>query len=169
MSILSQNCRGLGNPQTIKALQKVIQKEAPDIVFLMETKTHVDGIKSVQNKINYKHGLVIPSEGQSGRTAMLWKIKSSVHIQSYSKWYIDTHVNVGRSGWWCITRFYGNPKASKREESWKLLKFLHQRSQFPWMVVGDLNEIIGMSKRRESNQTGKTNKKILERQLMYVA
>lgn len=117
----------------------------------METKTHVDGIKSVQNKINYKHGLVIPSEGQSGRTAMLWKIKSSVHIQSYSKWYIDAHVNVGRSGWWCITRFYGNPKASKREESWKLLKFLHLRSQFPWMVVGDLNEIIGMGKRRESN------------------
>lgn len=46
------------------------------MVFLMETKTDVDGIKYVQTKINYKHGLVIPSEGQSGRTAMLWKIES---------------------------------------------------------------------------------------------
>lgn len=63
MSILSWNCRGLGNSRIVKALQKVIQKEAPDIVFLMETKTDVDGIKYVQNKINYKHGLVIPSEG----------------------------------------------------------------------------------------------------------
>ena len=63
MSILSWNCRGLGNSRIVKALQEVIQKEAPDIVFLMETKTDVDGIKYVQNKINYKHGLVIPSEG----------------------------------------------------------------------------------------------------------
>ena len=151
MSILSWNCRGLGNSRIVKALQKVIQKEAPDIVFLMETKIDVDGIKYVQNKINYKHGLVIPSEGQSGGTAMLWKIESLVHIQSYSKWYINAHVNGGRNGWWRITGFYGNPKASKREESWKLLKFLHQRSQLPWMVVGDLNEIIGMSERRGWN------------------
>ena len=68
-----------------------------------------------------------------------------VHIQHYSKWYIDTHLDGGPNvGWWCITRFYGNPEASKREYIWKLLKFLHQGNNLPWMVVGELNEIIGM-------------------------
>ena len=81
---------GLGNPRTVKTLQKVIQKDA--LIFLMETKSNLDTMKYVQNKIGFKHGLIILSEGRSGRTALLWKIESLVHIQHYSKWYIDVHV-----------------------------------------------------------------------------
>ena len=81
---------GLGNPRTVKILQKVIQKDA--LIFLMETKSNLDTMKYVQNKIWFKHGLIILSEGRSGRTALLWKIESLVHIQHYSKWYIDVHV-----------------------------------------------------------------------------
>ena len=81
---------GLGNPRTVKILQKVIQKDA--LIFLMETKSNLDTMKYVQNKIWFKQGLIILSEGRSGRTALLWKIESLVHIQHYSKWYIDVHV-----------------------------------------------------------------------------
>ena len=95
MSILSWNCRGLRNPRTIKTLQKVIQKEAPALIFLMETKATLDTMKYVQNKIWFKHGLIILSEGRSGGTALLWKIESLVHIQHFSKWYIDVHVDGG--------------------------------------------------------------------------
>ena len=48
MSAISWNCRGLGNPLTVKALQKVVLEKDPTLVFLMETKfdvTEMDGIK----------------------------------------------------------------------------------------------------------------------------
>ena len=47
MSLISWNCRGLGNPRTIKALQKVIQREEPILVFLMETKLNKEKIEKV--------------------------------------------------------------------------------------------------------------------------
>ena len=48
MSAISWNCRGLGNPLTVKALQKVVLEKDPTLVFLMETKMdnmEMDGIK----------------------------------------------------------------------------------------------------------------------------
>ena len=48
MSAISWNCRGLGNPLTVNALQKVVLEKDPTLVFLMETKFDVlemDGIK----------------------------------------------------------------------------------------------------------------------------
>jgi hypothetical protein len=38
MKILSWNCRGLGNPKTVRALKKLLTNHTPDLVFLMETK-----------------------------------------------------------------------------------------------------------------------------------
>jgi hypothetical protein len=38
MRILSWNCRGIGNPKTVRALGKLISNHNPDILFLMETK-----------------------------------------------------------------------------------------------------------------------------------
>ena len=47
MSLISWNCRGLGNPRTVKVLQKVIQCEEPILVFLMETKLNKDTVEKV--------------------------------------------------------------------------------------------------------------------------
>ena len=49
MSLLSWNCRGLGNPQTVNALKKVIRLEDPNLVFLMETKSDEEWVKIVRN------------------------------------------------------------------------------------------------------------------------
>ncbi|XP_042954568.1 uncharacterized protein LOC122290977 [Carya illinoinensis] len=38
MKILSWNCRGLGNPQTVQYLGMLIKEKKPELVFLMETK-----------------------------------------------------------------------------------------------------------------------------------
>ena len=56
MNLLSWNCRGLRNPQTINALKKVVKNEEPKIVFLMETKSNKDWMVMVRNKCEFKHG-----------------------------------------------------------------------------------------------------------------
>ena len=46
-----------------------------------------------------------------------------------------------------ITRFYGNPETDRRSESWAKLKFLKNSSSLSWLVIGDFNEIIGLSEK----------------------
>ena len=48
--------------------------------------------------------------------------------------------------------FYGNPDTTKRLESWAKLKFLKGTSSLPWLVIGDFNEITGLSE-KEGGQT----------------
>ena len=92
MSAISWNCRGLGNPLTVKALQKVVLEKDPTLVFLMETKmdtTEMDGIK---RKVERKQGLVVPSIKRAGGLALLWKTSLQVDVLTYSPQHIDVIV-----------------------------------------------------------------------------
>lgn len=55
MSLMSWNCRGFENLRSIKALEKVINKEEHTIVFLMETKSIREWMNNVKDKCNLKH------------------------------------------------------------------------------------------------------------------
>ena len=61
MSLISWNCRGLGNLRTVRALQKVINKEDPAIVFLMEMKLDLEWIRKVMEWCKIKNGFNVPS------------------------------------------------------------------------------------------------------------
>ena len=67
MSIISWNCQGLRNLRTIRALEKVVNKEEPDIVFLMETKVDKkEWIDKVKERCKLKNGVFVSSNGNSG-------------------------------------------------------------------------------------------------------
>ena len=61
MSLLSWNCCGLRNQRTICALVKVINKQDPNVVFLMETKSSLDWMLKVCDWCKYKNGLIMLS------------------------------------------------------------------------------------------------------------
>ena len=71
MSLLSWNCRGLGNRWTIRALVKVINKQDPNIVFLMETKSGLDWMLKVCDLCKYKNGFIVPSRRSEEHTSEL--------------------------------------------------------------------------------------------------
>ena len=61
MSAVGWNCRGLGNPCTVKALQKLVMEEDPTLVFLIETKYVVSEMARIKRKLDRRQGLVVPS------------------------------------------------------------------------------------------------------------
>ena len=145
MSLLSWNCQGLANPRIVKALEKVVNKEDPIIVFLMKTKSKRDWMEKLKEKCNMKHGLIIPSNGNSGGLAMMWKEEVKVDVKMYSHDHIDAWVDGGLDvGWWHLIGFYGNLETVKRPESWAKLKYLKGTLSLPWLAIGDFNEIIGL-------------------------
>ena len=143
MSLLSWNCRGLGNPQTVNALKKVIRIEKPNFVFLMETKSDEEWVMVVRDRCEYKNSFVVPSNGLSGGLALFWKADIKVSVQGSSLSHIDAIVEGGGSNNpWHLTGFYGNPVTSLRSDSWRLLSSLCNGSNLPWLVIGDFNEIM---------------------------
>lgn len=71
MSTLSWNCQGLGNLRIVQALWSIVEKEAPSLVFLMETKIlrkRQHKLMEIQHSIGFTEGLIVPSEGTSLET-----------------------------------------------------------------------------------------------------
>ena len=149
MSLLSWNYRGLGNPQTVNALKKVIRIEDSIIVFLMETKSNEDQMKMVRDQCGFKQSFAVPSIGLSGRLALFWKDEIKMEINKSALSHIDAIVKgEGKFGQQHLTGFYGNPDIAQRAESWELLQGLSGLNSLPQLIIGDFNEIVCASERK---------------------
>lgn len=73
----------------------MVEKEVPSLVFLMKTKIpkkKQHKMKEIQNSIGTTQGLIVPSEGRSGGSTLLWKPETTVNVKGYSKLYIDAKM-----------------------------------------------------------------------------
>lgn len=87
-----------------------MNKEEPNIVFLMETKLNREWIEKMKDWCKMKHGLIVPSDGSKGGLAMLWKEGITVEVKTYSQDHIYAWIEGGLDGaCWYLTGFYGNP------------------------------------------------------------
>ena len=84
----------------------------------------------------------MPSDGQSGGLAMIWKKGTTISLKSCSNSHIDVVVEgEANQDLWRATRFYGQPDSGKRKISWSLLEMLNKQCNMPWVVCGDFNKI----------------------------
>jgi exonuclease III len=68
MNILSWNCRGLGNPWTIRDLCQLTKEKNPNLVFLMETKLRRKKMELIRCKLVLKTFLwwIVLAKGGGG-------------------------------------------------------------------------------------------------------
>lgn len=152
MSALSWNCRGLENLRTVRALQEVIASEDPNLVFFMETKLSKEDMTNKKYTLRFTEGLVVGSIGSKGGLALLWKKDVMVDVQMFGPWHIDADLG-GNDGSrrWRFMGFYGQPKTSRREETWQILERLGSSNSLPWLCIGDYNEILSDVEKLEGN------------------
>ena len=143
MTILAWNCRGMGSAPAVRALTDEVKGCNPMLVFLAETKANRNRIKGLQRKLGLTQGIMVPTDGQSGGLAMLWKEGFDVHFKNCSNTHIDVVVceGNGTQPWWA-TGFYGHLDSGMRPISWNLLESLKRQCNMPWIVFGDFNEIL---------------------------
>ena len=145
---ISWNCRGLGNPRSVRALQDLVRRYNPKVVFLMETKAKNRRMERIRNRLGFANGLCVPCVGRSGGLALIWNREVDIEIKSFSKNHIDAVVKEqGSNSCWRLTGFYGHPETHRRYESWQLLAFLNSQFQLPWLCLGDFNEILSITEK----------------------
>lgn len=86
----------------------------------------------------------------------MWKNEVSLDIKSFSKYHIDGWIseNTAVHETWQFMGFYGDPARACGKESWRMLRFLHNETDLPWLCVGDFNEIIYAHEQFGGNDRG---------------
>ncbi|KAK8314602.1 hypothetical protein V6Z11_D01G181600 [Gossypium hirsutum] len=147
MKILCWNCRGIGNPATVRDLKQLLVANDPDIIFLCETKISANRFSSVRKKCNMEGCLAVNAEGKSGGLVLMWKDSSMVEIQSYSSNHIYAMVHNEDDEPVRYTGFYGNADPNKRQCSWNMLRRVGRSVKEKWIIGGDFNAILDNAKK----------------------
>ena len=112
MRLLSCNCRGLRNPQTVREL--LIKEKGPSIMFLSETRLDSKSVEFLRVKIKFKYAFCVPRIVFGGGLALFWNDDVDVRMATYSKNHIDSNVVMKESRKkFRIIGFYGNPETQK--------------------------------------------------------
>jgi hypothetical protein len=86
--------------------------------------------------------IVQPSDGRRGGILMMWKREVKI-VQIYAEPnYIDVRVEEGENKIWRFTGMYGEFKWADKYKTWDRIRSIYQQNSLPWLVIGDLNEIL---------------------------
>ena len=106
MSLLIWNCRGLRNLRTGKKLEVLIRAKDLSVVFLAETWADEARLKEVQRNIKFDNLFYVERNHRGGGgLALYWKNSMDVHVDSFSKYHIDSIINKGNDEAWRFTGF----------------------------------------------------------------
>lgn len=141
MIILSWNCRGLGHPVAIPYLCELVKAHRPDILFLCETLSYSVKVVEMRARLFYNCACTVNCIGRSSGLCILWKPVLLCSITSFSQNHVDVCVS-DPEGDWRLTGFYSCPEASRRRDSWSLLRRLLSESNLHWLVIGVFNDIL---------------------------
>lgn len=71
MNLLNRNFRGLENPNEIWSLCELVKQEAPDLVFLQETKLLSSYFYFRKFNLGYQNALAVDCNGKSDGLVLL--------------------------------------------------------------------------------------------------
>ena len=92
MRLISWNYRGLGNGPAVRGLLDVQKRDAPDILFLSETKHDRKWMEWLRWKLEMPNMVAKSSNGTSGGLALFWRRDIDVTVKSMSKYHIDVVI-----------------------------------------------------------------------------
>nr|GMD06060.1 uncharacterized protein LOC109186215 [Ipomoea batatas] len=148
MSLISWNCRGLGNPATVQMLLDIVHSKRPIVLFIMETKLSTVKMDKIRVTLGYDNLFTVDPVGLGGGLALFWKKETHLTITGFSRNYIDTTIKLENSPiLWRYTGYYGCPERNKRKSSWDLVKHLSIQNTLPWILMGDFNDLLHPSEK----------------------
>jgi hypothetical protein len=142
MRILVWNCRGLGNTAAVLALLDVKKRYCPEVVFLSETHLERYPAECLGRRLGMDSSIIQPSDGRKGGIIMFWQKEVKLSQNYACPNYIDVTINEGPMKTWRFTGMYGEFKWADKYKTWDRIRSIHQHNNLPWLIMGDLNEIL---------------------------
>ncbi|KAK8529477.1 hypothetical protein V6N12_060258 [Hibiscus sabdariffa] len=151
MAIVAWNVRGLGNPNTTRALKDAIMKFNPKVVFLSETKKKHRYLERLKTKNRFTWRFYVDPRGLTGGLTLWWTEGISVTILKDSINFIDTLLSLNGEEPWQCTFLYGPPNAADKQLFWEKLHLLRNDPSSKWCIIGDVNIVADQSEKEGGN------------------
>ena len=142
MKLLSYNGRGLQKATAVTSLADIQKRHDADVIFLMET--HLDDFPAdcLRKRLRMEYKEVVRSDGRKGGLLLLWKKEIVLSLRFKTENYIDVFIGCGQEQIWRFTGFYGEPRWADKHLSWDRIRELKTVNTMPWLLMGDMNEIL---------------------------
>src|SRR4051812_30999667 len=93
MNLLVWNCRGLGNPETVRELRSIVRQEGPSLLFVTETKIRGKSVEDLKYSLGFAGCFGVASVGLSGNIGLFWSKDVTVELKNFSTCHIDVQVH----------------------------------------------------------------------------
>jgi hypothetical protein len=93
MKILFSNCRGLGQPQTVQELERLLRAHRPKLLFLSETHQNKRVVENLRWRLGLKHVVSFHEEGGVGGLALFWDESLDVELFKINSTVIDVMIH----------------------------------------------------------------------------
>ena len=142
MRTLCWNCRGIGDPTTVRELRDLVEACAPMVLCIVETQLAKYRVEGLAGSLGFSGRFGVDNAGRSGGLCLFWKSDVDLEIKTFSQYHIDSVVKEPGKNPWRLSCFYGAANRSLRFRTWDTMKFLRGESTLPWLCIGDFNEIL---------------------------
>ena len=152
MKLISWNIRGCSNPRKWKTLNRKIKQENLDILFLQETKSSLEGLEKIRDKIwKGSHLMALDVVGQVGGVAILWQPR----VVELSNWRANKLVlmvyfhilDSGVNG--SLGNVYGPISFPAKQYFIGFLSWLKGQTEVGnWVIGGDFNIISNLGEKK---------------------
>ena len=146
MSILCWNCRGMGNPWSVRQLRRWSNSYAPDLIFLSETMINKIEIEALKSRLGFSNAFGVASRGNAGGLCLYWKEDILFTLISFSHHHICGDIEDNGKKWRFVG-IYGWAKEEEKHLTWALLKSICENTTIPLLIGGDFNEILCYSEK----------------------
>ena len=73
MRTMCWNCRGIGNPATVRELRDLVEASAPSVLCIVETQIAKNRVEGLAASLGFDSSFAVASSGRSGGLCIFWK------------------------------------------------------------------------------------------------
>ena len=126
----------------------------PSIMFIMNTRVGGDGAEKIIDGLPFDGFITTDTIGYAGGLWILWnKEDAEISLLALTEQEIHAIVKVRALNLsWLFSTIYASPCLAKRRILWSNIEEVGRLHTFPWLMIGDFNEVLCGEDKFRGNQ-----------------
>ncbi|KAF7804493.1 putative LRR receptor-like serine/threonine-protein kinase [Senna tora] len=129
----------------------MLTEQKPDLVFLSETLSTTTMATNIIQRFGLTHSTGTDVLGRSGGMIAAWNDTTNISVIDVSQHWIHLKGKDLKGMEFLISFVYGPPQAYNRGILWNNLLSFGSSITYPWLIMGDFNQLIHASEKLSKN------------------